>query len=188
MFKGIHQHIYSETIILLLFLYLGVVYFSIALSNILLGLAISVFVFGILFKKINLNFNKHNWCLYAFITIPFILTLLSVIYSQNIDKGLKYLWLRLPILIIPFMGLFMEVKKKSIEKGLKIFLGLTVIASLITIYNAVRYIDEDILFKPAFTAFITIIQHPYCGVGVLIALLSIIEFKLIKIKPLKIGI
>ncbi len=176
---------YSETVTLLLFLYLGIVYFSVAISNILLGLAISVFVFGVFFKKFNLNFKKQNWYLYAFIIIPFVLTTLSALLSDNSFKGLKYLWLRLPILIIPFVFIFMEVKKESIKTGLKAFLILTVMASLITIYNAIRYIDEDILFITEFTFFITIIQHPYFGVFVLIALISIIEFELFKNRVFK---
>jgi len=188
MFKVKHQYNYNETITILLFLYIGTVYFSVAISNILLGLAISVFVFGVLIKKINLNFKKSNWYLYAFIIVPFVLTIISVLFSDNSFKGLKYLWLRGPILIIPFMLLFMEVKKGNIKTGLKAFLVFTVIASLTTIYNAIRYIDEDVLFMPDFTAFITIIQHPYFGVFALIALISITEFKLIKIKPLKMGI
>ena len=86
------------------------------------------------------------------------------------------------------MLLFIEVKKENIKIGLKVFLGFTVIASLITIYNAIRYLDEDILFVPDFTAFITIIQHPYFGVFALITLISIIEFRLIKLKPLRISV
>jgi O-antigen ligase len=188
MLKVKHQFNYNEIITILLFLYLGTVYFSVAISNILLSWAVSIFVIGLIMRKIKLNFKTHNWHLYAFIIIPFVLTTLSVLLSDNSFKGLKYLWLRLPILITPFIIIFLEVKKESIIRGLKIFLGLTVLASLITIYNAIRYLDEGILFVPDFTFFITIIQHPYFGVFALITLVSIIEFKLIKIKPLKISV
>lgn len=175
---------FTNSVLGLLFLYIGVVYFSIAVSNIFLGLAIVVFILGVFSKKIQLNFKTHNWYSYAFIIVPFLLTIHSVIYSVNIEKGIKYLWLRLPILVIPFMVLFMVLKKKDIKTGLKIFVLLTIIASLETIYNAIRYINEDILFITDFTFFITVIQHPYFGVFVLLALISIIEFKLIKNKIL----
>ena len=107
-------------IIHFLFLYIGLVYFSIAISNIFLGMASLVFIYGIYSKKIQLNFNKYNWYLYAFIIVPFVLTVLSVLYSNISSKGLKYLWLRLPILIIPFVLLFMEVKNNNIKSVLKI--------------------------------------------------------------------
>ena len=175
-------------IIQFLFLYIGLVYFSIAISNIFLGMASLVFIYGIYSKKIQLNFNKYNWYLYAFIIVPFVLTVLSVLYSNISSKGLKYLWLRLPILIIPFVLLFMEVKNNNIKSVLKIFVLLTVIASLKTIYNAFRYINEEILFVPDFTFFITIIQHPYFGIFILIAFVSIIELRLIKNNILKISI
>lgn len=178
----------NSVIIGLLFTYLGIVYFSIAIANIILGITLFIFVLGILAQKIQLNLNKQNWLLYVFIIVPFLLTILSVLYSNNTIKGLKYLWLRLPILVIPFVLVFMEVKNKDIKTGLKIFALLTIIASLETIYNAFRYINEDILFVPEFTFFITVIQHPYFGIFVLITFISIVEFNLIKSRPLKYGV
>ena len=178
---------FKSLIMQLLFLYIGVVYFSIAISNIFLGIAIFVFLTGLLMKKIQLDLYKHNWYLYFFIIIPFLLTLFSTLYSENTSKGLRYIWLRLPILAIPFMLLFINLKSITIKTGFKIFVILTVIASLKTIYNAIIYINEDIVFVPDFTFFITIIQHPYFGIFSLIALVSIIELNIVKNKILKIA-
>lgn len=178
---------YSDSVVVLLFLYLGIVYFSFAISNIVLGLSVGIFVFGVLLRNIELHFKKDNWLLYILIISVFALTLFSVFRSENTTIGLKYLWLRLPILIIPFMLVFMEVTYKSIRTGLKLFLLLCIAAALITTYNAFIYRNENILFEPDFVFFITIIQHPYFGIFILIALISIIEFNLIKTKLLKSG-
>lgn len=176
---------YNSIIIVLLFVYLGAIYFSIAAANIILGVTLFIFVLAILTQKIQLDFKKYNWYLYVLIIVPFILTIVSVLYSDNTIKGLNYVWMRIPIIVVPFVIIFMKIKKESIKKGLTIFTALTVFASLITVYNAIKYINEDILFTTDFAFFITIIQHPYLGVFVLLALVSIIEFKLIKSKPFK---
>jgi len=179
---------FNDIVVILLFLYLGMVYFSFAISNILLVLGVAVFIFGIISRRIELNFEKSNWFLYLGIVSVFILTVISTLDSNNYENGSKYLWLRLPVLIIPFMLLFMEGQNKSIIGGLKLFLLLSLAAALNTAYNAFIYRNEGILFEPDFVFFITVIQHPYFGVFTLISLISLIEFNLIKIKPLKIFI
>lgn len=189
MFKALSKHHDLSTLInVLLFSSLGLVYFSFALSNIVLGLAIAMVIYSIFLKKIELNLNKHNFVFYTFLITPFLLTLISVFNSENSSVGFKYLWLRLPILIIPFIIQFTMVEKQSLIAGLKVFAGFTIVAVLKTLYNALIYRNEDVLFDPDFIFFITIIQHPYFGVFVLIALVSIIELKLIKLKILKISL
>ena len=176
---------FESLIIQLLFLYIGIVYFSIAISNILLGITIFVFIIGLILKKIQLILSKHNWLLYSLIIIPFVLTLFSVLNSDNTTKGLGFIWLRLPILVIPFILLFTKFKKDEIDKGIKIFVFLTIAATLQTLYNAIRYTGEDIVFAPEFAFFITVIQHPYFGIYSLIALVSLIEFDIINHKMIK---
>jgi len=183
---ALKQFNYTNSVLGLLFLYLGMIYFSIAVSNIFLGIGILIFILGVFTKKIALKFNRNNWYLYGLLTIPFFLTLVSVLNSIYIEKGMKILWLRLPILTIPFVLVFMKLPNKGIKTGIKIFVALTLIACLKTFYNAIRYSNEDVLFKTDFTFFITPIQHPYFGILVLLALISIIEFNLIKNKTVKI--
>ncbi len=182
---SLKQVSYTSIIIVLLFVYLGAIYFSIAAANIVLAVTLFIFVLAVLTQKIQLDFKKHNWCLYVLIIVPFLLTIVSVLYSNNTIKGLNYVWMRIPIIAVPFVIIFMEIKKDSIKNGLKIFTIFTVCASLVTVYNAIKYINEDILFITDFAFFITIIQHPYLGVFILLTLVSIVEFKLIKNKPLK---
>ncbi|ALJ05577.1 hypothetical protein APS56_10780 [Pseudalgibacter alginicilyticus] len=178
----------NQIVVALLFAYIGMVYFSMAIPNILLGLLVVVFIYGFFSHKIKLNFSKENWVLFGLIIVPFILTVLSTLYSDNYIKGLKYVWLRAPILVISFVIVFMQTTLKNIKQGLTLFVVFTILASLKTAYNAFRYLNEDVLFITDFTFFITVIQHPYFGVFVLISLISILEFNLINNKLLKIAV
>ena len=178
----------KEIIIISLFLYLGTVYFSIAIPNILLGIIMGVFLIGIISKKITPQFNKANWIKYGLLVTPFILTVISVLFSENLMHGQKYIMLRLSILLIPFVIVFTKFEDYQIKKGALVFVIATILATLITSYNAIRYFNEGLLFKTEFAHFITIIQHPYFGVYVLTALLLVLELELIKHKALKITV
>jgi len=187
MIKNYINHInFKSLIIQLLFLYIGIVYFSIAISNILLGIVVFVFIVGLIFNKIPLNLNKQNTYLFIFTIIPLLLTLFSTFNSLNFTKGLDYLWLRLPILIIPFIIIFINFRDDNIKNGLKYFTVLTIIATLITFYKVYLYLGEGVLLVPEFTFLIMLIQHPYFGIFSLIAIVSLIEFNLIESKFLKI--
>nr|WP_321233989.1 O-antigen ligase family protein [uncultured Psychroserpens sp.] len=180
-----NTHILKETLSISLFLYLGTAYFSFAIPNILLGVIIAVFILIFVSSKKELQFSKSNWIKYALLTTPFILTLISVLMSQEIEIGSKYLFRRLPILIIPFIIIFLKFENATLKNGAKTFVLASIIATLITCYNAIRYFNEDILFKTQFSHFITIIQHPYFGVFVLTALVLVLELELIKNRRFK---
>ncbi len=182
----INQFNYNYLIVILLFTYLGMVYFSMAVPNIILGLVLFIFILGVSTKRLQLYFTRRNWLIYVIISIPLLLTIVSVLHSSNMIDGLKHIWKRLPILIIPFVLIFGKYDKKHIKTGLSFFVSFTVIASLVALYNAGKYFNEDILFKTDFAHFITLIQHPYFGIYTLIALLSIFELGLIKHRALKI--
>ncbi|OUS01649.1 hypothetical protein A9Q86_07725 [Flavobacteriales bacterium 33_180_T64] len=157
-----------------------------AVPNIILGLVLFIFILGVSTKRLQLYFTRRNWLIYVIISIPLLLTIVSVLHSSNMIDGLKHIWKRLPILIIPFVLIFGKYDKKHIKTGLSFFVSFTVIASLVALYNAGKYFNEDILFKTDFAHFITLIQHPYFGIYTLIALLSIFELGLIKHRALKI--
>ena len=162
------------------FFYIGIVFFSKAISNIFLGIIVLLFIFGLKSKKNSLSLNRKNWIIYLLIVTPFLLTLLSVFYSSNYIIGLKSIKMRIPILFLPFIIITTNYKTATIIKGLYSFIYLSIIASLISIFNALIFFNEGIVFQPNFTSFITIIQHPYFGIYLLIAIVSIIEFKLFK--------
>ncbi len=172
-------------IIVFLFLYIGLIYFSIAISNILLGIGVFLFLLAWIKDEIQLDFKKSNIVLFLLLIIPFLLTIITVLHSEDLANGMRSIRLRLPVLIIPFILIFININDKTIKKGITVFTILTFIATLYTLFEASKFINEGILFQPDFTFFITPIQHPYFGIYLLIAFVSLIEFKLIKNKTLK---
>ncbi|WP_299114837.1 O-antigen ligase family protein [uncultured Winogradskyella sp.] len=79
-----------------------------------------------------------------------------------------------------FILLSIKFERKTLKKAFSILLVSAIFASLITFYNAIKYFNEDILFQTDFTYFITAIHHPYFGVYILLAILSLLEFNIIK--------
>ena len=170
---------YAEITIYLLFASVGIVYFSKAISNIVFGLAIFIFIVGLFKKEIKLNIKKEIKYKYLLIIIPFLLTVISTLISDNISKGFEFIWLRLPVLIAPFLVLFVSYSKKSIEQSMRLFIALTVVATLISLIKAVViYTTETTFLNPEFAKDITPIQHPYFGIFLLIALVMLIKYRL----------
>ena len=184
MLKHFRLLTYSNVIITLLFIYLGIVYYSIAISNIAMGLSILVFVIGVSKKKLGFYFDKQHIINYTLIIVPFILTIISVLISENTMVGMEYIWLRLPILLIPFIILTNnKVEYKDLKKGVLIFVLLTMLASLVSFYNAFElFSDKGEILNPNSASDITLIQHPYFGIFNLLAILLLIEFKLYRNK------
>ena len=173
-------------IIVFLFLYMGFIYFSIALSNIFLGIAVFIFLLGWILKKIDLNFNKKNFLVFFLLIIPFLMTLLSVLHSEEFLNGLSSIRLRIPILVISFIIIFLKLKNNHFINGLRLYFILTLISTILTLFKAFSFIGEGIIFHPEYTFFITPIQHPYFGIYLIIAIISLFEYKLITNKHLKI--
>lgn len=172
---------YAEITIRLLFASIGIVYFSKAFSNIVFGLAILIFIIGSLKNEIKLSKKtviKHQ---YLLVIVPFLLTVLSALISDNISKGFEYVWLRLPVLITPFIILFVSYSKKGIEQSMKFFIILSLLASCFSLYHAVEmFIRIKVFLNPDFVKFITPIQHPYFGIYLLVALVMLIKYRLFK--------
>jgi hypothetical protein len=145
-----------------------------------MGMAIFVFLFGGTKKEIQLNFQKKNLILFLLLIVPFILTVFSVLHSEDLNNGLRSVRLRLPVLLLPFILVFMDIKYKDIKTAVLVFTVQTSAATLITLLKAVPFFSEGILLDPDFTSFITPIQHTYFGIYLLITLISAIEFRLFK--------
>ncbi len=173
----------NEAVFIILMLYLGMAFFSFALSNILLGLAGIFYLIGQIKGQITLR--GFSWKLYLVCAVPYLLTIISFLNSEAYNSGLRYLNLRLPILVVPLMILSLKIEKTYIIKGFKLLVIASLLACAGTFYNAIKYFDQDILLKTDFVHFITIIQHPYFGVLVLIALLSVLEYQIISNKLFK---
>ena len=177
---------YPRLLISLLFLYLGTVYFSFAISNILVGVLVFVFVLGLINKQITVDFSKKKKLYYLLIITPFILTLFSVLLSDNLAKAIEYIWLRYPMPIIPFIALAVIDKRKDLLDGMLVFILLSLLATLVSLYNAVDiYIDNGTILNPDFTKDITLIQHPYFGVYQLVALVLVVKLDPLKSKNLR---
>jgi len=116
------------------------------------------------------------------------LTILSVLNSDNVDSGIWYLSLRLPMVVVPLLVLPLILKKEHISSALKIYVWFCLAASFSTLYNAIKYFNEGLLFKTDFTHFITVIQHPYFGIYLLVSITSILEYGLFKNKYLRMAI
>ena len=172
-------------IIVFLFLYIGFIYFSIAMSNIFLGIGVFLFLLAWIRDEIQIDFKKNKILLFLLLITPFLLTIITVLHSEELTNGMRSIRLRLPVLIITFILIFMNIKDNTVKKGGAVFVILTFIATLYTLFKASKFIDEGILFQPDFTFFITPIQHPYFGIYLLIAFVSLIEFKLIKNRTLR---
>lgn len=187
--KRVPNHINYELIILILLsLYMGIIYFSIALSNIFMGMAIFVFLLGWFKKKIYLNFQKKNVRLFFVLIIPFVLTVFSAFFSEDFSQGLKLVHLRAPIFLIPLILIFTEIKNKNIKIAAFLFAILSSVAVIFTLFKASKYFGEGIILQPDFTYFITPIQHPYFGIYLLIALILAIELKFFSNKIFKLFI
>src|SRR5690606_24998335 len=117
----------------LLFLVLSLGYFSLALQNILLP----VFILSVLFNYKEANFKDNSKIILFVISVPFILTIISCFYSENIDVALKLTTRRALLIIIGFFVLAMPHKALSFIKGVNLFIFFSIIASLITITRGI---------------------------------------------------
>ena len=72
-----------------------------ALPNILLGLMASVFIYGLFTKKVQINAKKLKW-IFVFVAFYFIY-ILSLIYSENLDYGIKKAKLQFILFLTPFI-------------------------------------------------------------------------------------
>ncbi|MFK5889556.1 MAG: O-antigen ligase family protein [Flavobacteriaceae bacterium] len=181
-YKAIKNRKSSDDIIVgLLFLYLGIVYFSKAISNTLLVIIIFLYLMSIIRKKIKIDLNRHFIIRYLLIITPFVLTIISTLLSDNVERGIRFIWLRIPILIIPFIVLSIKIKKEILLIGSKFFILLSVIASVISISNAyILFNDKGAILNPNYADLVTVIQHPYFGIFQLISLVLLIEVVLYK--------
>lgn len=180
--ESIFSKDYSSIILLLLFLYLGMAYFSVAIANILLVPIGITFLLGLGTKKLSLNLSLQRWILYSLIIVPFILTLISGVFSENIEKAIRHISLRATIPALAFIIIFLEFKKKALINGFKLFVCASIIASILTLTNVVKYFNDNILFDGDLAFFITTIHHPYFAVYLLLALVILVECKLIEHK------
>lgn len=165
-------------------LYVCFVYFSLAISNICLGLCFIVFVVGLITKQIHFSFTKLHLKLYVLIGMPFMLTTISVLNSFGIINSLDFLWLRLPVILLPLVILNLKlVEQRDFSNIVRGYLAFSLLATAITLFNAIKVgLEYGRMLDPDLTKeYITPIQHPYYGIFTLIAIITTHNFdKIVK--------
>lgn len=171
-------------------LYVCFVYFSPAISNICLALCFFSFTIGLFKNQISFSILKSSLRLYLLVTIPFFLTLLSVLNSYDVIDSLSFLWMRVPIIALPLVLFIIKpLGQKEILISFYIYIIFTFCGTIVTFFNAIKvYSAYGLLLDPDLTReHITPIQHPYYGVFTVIAIVTIYFFKsLIKSNYLRI--
>lgn len=171
---------YSRTVFFLSVLYVCLVFFSLAISNICLGISLFVFVIGLISKEIKFSFSRKKIKMYVLICTPFLLTFISVINSYDTIYSLSFLWLRAPILVLPLIMLSLkDIEKKDVNYFFLMYLTSTFLATGISYYNAIHiYFEYGLFLDPNLTRdYITPIQHPYYGILTLIAIVTLYCYK-----------
>jgi len=167
---------YNRAVFFLAALYVCFVFYSLALSNISLGLSLFFFVVGLFKRKIELSFSGNTIKLYLLICTPFLLTLISVLNSYDTMYSLEFLWLRIPVFILPLVMLNLKhIEKKDFNYVFLLYLVATFLATGISCYNAIKiYFEYGLFLDPNLTRdHITPIQHPYYGIFTLIAIVTL---------------
>lgn len=155
----------------MLFAILSLSYFSVALQNIF---ALLFFLWCILYYKKDI-FSINVKILFI-LSIPFLLSVVSFFYSQNISLATSILLRRSLLLILGFFILRLNITYKNFQKGFVILLFASVIASIITIVNGLLlYNHNGVFFHPNFTPYFTIIHHPYFAAYILMTFIIFME-------------
>ncbi len=154
---------------------LGLFSFSICLIPKLTPVCIILFFlvvgYGIITKKLKLRFNSF----FTSIILLYFIYIIGIIYSKDLDLGIKYAEYKLSFLLIPLMFSIQPTFKISIKlPALGLALG-TIIAGIIGFVNAFNCYETYPYIVPCFTSSnISPIHHPsYFSIYLLIAMLLI---------------
>ncbi len=159
------------------FLYLSLAYFNFAYANISLILTAGLLVVNAVVYPEILKLNKTKGIWLLILCMPLLLTLWTVLKSQDINGNWHFLTDRLPVLLISFvfLALFRAIHelKYSITAFILISAG-AVIYTIASVYSAdpqaLYHINTDVIqrFTPT--------QHTYFGTYLVLAVLSLIHF------------
>jgi len=155
----------------MLFLYPAFIFLPYAFSNIVLAISILLFLWLLITKKVDLsNFKKHyKW--YLIIIVPWVLTLISTLHSNNMSRGFDFVIQRHPILIYPFLYFTINPDQKSKQLGFKTIIFFTLYGIIHSWFNFLNsYPNTFYHFHHNEVQQSTIIQHPYLGMMSLLSL------------------
>jgi O-antigen ligase len=164
-----------------LFLYPALMFMPFAYSNIVLGSIFISFLWILITKKVDLsNFKKHyKW--YLIIIIPWVLTLISTIHSNNMSRGFDFVIQRHPILIYPILYFTINPDQKSKQLGFKTIIFFTLYGIIHSWVNFIySYPNTFYHFNHNEVQQSTIIQHPYLGMMSLVSLVLLFYLENLK--------
>lgn len=176
--------------IYLLFLIISMSFFSVALQNILLVLLVITIIY--LKGKSLLNFKKFTRNYFnalLIIIIPMLLSIISSMYSVNLEEALDTLMTRSILIAIPLLFLIVDYNEKHYIKASQLFIISTVISTVIMLAKGFfLYIDKQVFFHPNYSHFFNLIHHPYYGAYAIMALVIFLNnFKKYNFnKPIKV--
>ncbi len=161
----------SLVVFLLLSLSLSSVLFSFFISSLTLffSLALSFFLFE---KR---KFSKKNIKFFLIISVPFWLTLVSLVFSYDVENAISILVKRLPIFLVPFIGILAceNIQKKDF---MSFFWVLLIGFSLVNFYGLVKgfvfYLEKDSFFDSKNLFYIYPTQHVYLATYNIFVLVS----------------
>ncbi len=176
----INKKKFSLVIFWLLSLSLCSVLFSFFLSSLTLFSSLTLSFF--LFEK--RKFSKKNVKLFFIITVPFWLTLVSLIFSYDVQNATNILVKRLPVLMVPLVGILAceNIGKKDF---MSFFWVLLIGFSLVNFYGLVKgfifYLEKDSFFDSKNLFYIYPAQHVYLATyNIFILISSIFLYSSIK--------
>jgi O-antigen ligase len=103
-------------------LYAGLLPWGNALANIQMGLMILFFLCMLLFRPNMLQFNKRKFLIWLAFGGYFFSCVLSILYTEDYNRGVDSLLRKLPLIIFPTYVIFIKtIDKIWITKALKIF-------------------------------------------------------------------
>lgn len=157
----------------LLFLVVSFSFFSVALQNIFAA----IFIFFVIFSRGQIpTFIKTKGFFLILISIPFFLTLLSVLQSHDLETALDMLLSRSVLLIIPLVVFLMEYEDSFFKRGVIIFVLSTVVSSLQGIIQCVQvFLKYGYFLDPDFASLYVPIHHPYFGAFIVLAIIFFVE-------------
>lgn len=165
----------AEILLFLVFLYLSLAYFSLALPNITLTILVSVFIgYGIYKRKY--FFIKKQYSYYLLLAIPILLVISFVFRTSDYDFFFSKLLQKSPSFLVPLILLSFLQNKAQLKNLAGFFIIASLIALLITLFRLFSLYGTEVHFKRGLFEQATIIQHLYFGVYQLVAIIFLLEF------------
>ncbi|WP_396602627.1 O-antigen ligase family protein [Algibacter sp. R77976] len=160
--KKLYLNDFVYIMFLFSFLCLG---FSMAISYISNGIAVLLALFSI-FSKENKQFSKKNIIYFIVVIFPFIFSVLTLIYSKNIELNLYEIEKLIFFVLTVFSLMFLEDKNKLSRNTILLYFGyITVTIYLLSIISGtVYYLETGSFFDYKYSNSFLEIQHNYLSI------------------------